>query len=147
MLPILFQTPEFSFGEDRFGISFYSCASPTNHLRYRVRLSEDDEVDIRIDFGIYAYDVNRFLTQVEALHQTLQGTASLQALDSRDEIVISVGDAGSGRLVISGRLASISSGIRVEFDGFQGNQSYLPSFLSRMREFFREAAVDISVYF
>src|SRR5688500_10635362 len=80
MQPILFQTPAFSFGERRLSLSFYSCAYPTNHLFCIVRLSEDDEVDIRIDFGIYAYDLDRFLSQVEALHQTLQGNASLQAL-------------------------------------------------------------------
>lgn len=168
MSSFLFQTEEFNFGTCQFLLSFSTNGSG-NHLVYRLRLVYSEDSDVRIDSGIYAYDVNRFLDEVEILHRTLEGTATLTgAFDDRFKIVISVDDAGTGKLTISGsyvppwdypvckkrkggvvifETATSFAGVRVQFDGIRTDQSYLPGFLTRMREFFREADVDTSVYF
>jgi len=114
-------------------------------------------------FGIYAYDVHRFLTELERLHASLEGIAELTGtLEESDSIRVSVADAGSGRLVLSGDLIPVPndeypsnqlggilpfSGMRFQFDGLTTDQSCIPLFVQRMHAFFREADIDTSIYY
>jgi hypothetical protein len=148
-------------GEVYLSARFYLTESRTNHVSCRLWLTGADDLTLEQSWGIYAYDISRFLAELNRVHQSLNGEAELRSqFDALPRLVVAAIECQRGQLQVSGelftgkRLPSVNDvskgstpGVYVAFGGFRTDQSHIPCWIQSVRELFREGRVDETPYF
>jgi len=129
----------------RLCLRFYSVRVPSNHLFCEMHLTSSDDFSLKHVWGVYAYDVARFVAELDALHVSLGGVAELRGtFDAAPRVIVAAHSSERGRLCVSGETllgpgppqvgtahGEATLGVRVDFSGFSLDQSYIPNWILR----------------